>query len=141
MLRERLNERLNERLLERPAEHPSAGHHRSLGSVQQELSLLLSLLAYAGAAESSHAERAFLAAAARTKGVRLVLAPASARLLSGLAPALDALRTLPTSLCEQVVDAAAHAALADRRVTHDEWTLLRATCAALRCPLPPLSVS
>jgi hypothetical protein len=73
------------------------------------------------------------------RGARLVLAPASGRLLSGLAPALDALRTLPPTLCAQVIDAAAYAALADRQITHDEWTLLRATCAALRCPLPPLS--
>jgi Zn-dependent protease with chaperone function len=128
-------------LRERLGERARVGRHRSLSGVQQELSLLLSLLAYAGAAEPSHAERAFLSAAARVKGVRLVLAPASGRLLSGLAPALDSLRTLPSSLCAQVIDAAAHAALADRRVTHDEWTLLRATCAALRCPLPPLSVS
>jgi hypothetical protein len=106
--------------------------------VQQELSLVLSLLAYAGATEPPQAERAFLAAAARVEDAGLVLVPASARLLSGLAPAFDALRTLPPRLAEQVVDAAAHAALADRRVTHDEWTLLRATCAALRCPLPPL---
>lgn len=130
---------LRERLHERLAERPRVRHHRSLSSVQQELSLVLSLLAYAGAAEPPQAERAFLAAAARAKGARLVLAPASARLLSGLAPALDALRTLPPALCALVVDAAAHAALADRRVSHDEWTLLRAICAALRCPLPPLS--
>ena len=123
----------------RLAEPPRTGHQRSLASVQQELSLVLSLLAYAGAAEASQAERAFLLAAARVKGARLVLVPSSVRLLSALAPALDVLRTLPPTLSAQVVDAAAHAALADRRVTHDEWTLLRATCAALRCPLPPMT--
>jgi hypothetical protein len=40
-------------------------------------------------------------------------------------------------LRSQVVDACAHTTLANRDVSENEWTLLRAVCGALECPLPP----
>jgi hypothetical protein len=115
---------------------PRRSRQGSLAAVQQELSLLLSLLVYAGTSEPASAAHAFELAAQRVTAASPTLLPSSARLLSGLAPTLDVLRRLPPALCAVVVDAAAHAALSDRRITDDEWTLLRAVCSALRCPLP-----
>jgi Zn-dependent protease with chaperone function len=132
---------LRERLSpERSAPQRARVRYRSLSGVQPELQLLLSLLAHAGAFEAGDAERAFAAGAQRLAGLEqgMELLPQSERLLFGLAEALTELRALSPQLCAQVVDACAHAVIADRRVTDDEDTLLRAVCEALGCPLPPL---
>ena len=126
-------------LIERQSGEPRGqARPRTLGAVRSELELLLSLLAYAGAQHQDEAAHAFQTAAARMSGQPLALLPNSARLLSALASALDALRALPPPLRARVVDACAHAALANQQLNEDEWTLLRAVCAALHCPLPPL---
>jgi hypothetical protein len=118
---------------------PQGARKRSLALVRGELELLLSLLAYAGAANAEQAAQAFAAGAAQLSlsVPGLTLLPASHRLLSALWPALDALRGLPPLLCAQVVDACAHAVLSGSDVNENEWTLLRAVCSALECPLPP----
>jgi hypothetical protein len=113
------------------------GRQRSLAGVRAELELLLSLLAHAGAASAQQAQDAFAAGAARLSGQALSLLPSSPRLLSALWPALDALRVLPPLLRSRVVDACAHTSLANREVSENEWTLLRAVCGTLDCPLPP----
>ncbi|HMI94430.1 MAG TPA: M48 family metalloprotease, partial [Polyangiales bacterium] len=113
------------------------GRQRSLTAVRAELELLLSLLAHAGAAHGAEAQAAFEAGAQRLPGVGSSLLPSSPLLLSALWPALDALRALPPPLRSQVVDACAHTSLANRAVSENEWTLLRAVCGTLECPLPP----
>jgi hypothetical protein len=97
------------------------------------------LLAHAGALSEADSARAFAAGAGRLSGVSLAMLDHSERLLSGLGPALASLRMLAPQRCAELVDACAHVALADRRVTEDEATLLRAVCSALGCPLPPLA--
>jgi Zn-dependent protease with chaperone function len=133
-----LSETLADRLSERPR-HRTGVRHRSLRAVRAELALLLSLLAHAGDFDGQGALPAFRAAAARLSFAELELLPASPLLVSGLPEALSELRALMPALSEQVVDACAHAVLADERVADDEITLLRAICAALDCPLPPFS--
>jgi Zn-dependent protease with chaperone function len=133
-----LSETLADRLSERPR-HRTGVRHRSLRAVRAELALLLSLLAHAGDFDGQGALPAFRAAAARLSFAELELLPASPLLVSGLPQALSELRALMPALSEQVVDACAHAVLADERVADDEITLLRAICAALDCPLPPFS--
>jgi Zn-dependent protease with chaperone function len=113
------------------------GQQRSLAAVRAEIELLLSLLAHAGGADGGAAQGAFTTGAERLLGLRLALLPSSPRLLSALWPALDALRALSPPLRSQVVDACAHTTLANRDVSENEWTLLRAVCGALECPLPP----
>ena len=113
--------------------------HHSLRKVESELRLLVSLLAHAGATDAAGAGLALAAARARLPGIEFELLPQSERLLSGLSGALVELRALSPNLCAQVVDACAHAVLADRRVTEDEATLLRAICGGLGCPLPPFA--
>ena len=126
--------------LERGGTRPSvAPRKRSLAAVRDELELLLSLLAYAGAGNPEQAAQAFAAGAGQLSlsVPGLTQLPASHRLLSALWPALDALSGLPPLLRAQVVDACAHAALSGSDVNENEWTLLRAVCSALECPLPP----
>jgi Zn-dependent protease with chaperone function len=111
---------------------------RTLGSAQRELELLLSLIAHAGDFHGSDAASAFARGAARLPGLELRLLPASPRLLSALGPALRELRTLRPSASGQLVDACAHVALADRRVSDDELTLLGSVCMSLNVPFPRL---
>lgn len=128
---------LSERLLGEPnARSRSRTRHRRLTAVRSELELLLSLLAHAGDSDGTGASVSFASAAQRLPGVQLQLLPASERLVSGLAPALNELRALSPELAQQLVDACAHSVLSDHRVSADETTLLRAVCDALRCPLP-----
>jgi Zn-dependent protease with chaperone function/uncharacterized tellurite resistance protein B-like protein len=129
-----LSERLSD---ESPAHARSRVRYSSLKGVHEELELLLSLLAHAGDFDGAGAAQAFATGAARLSGQQLTLLPASTRLLSGLSAALGELRLLTPQLGAQVVDACVHTVLADRRVTDDEATLLRAVCDALGCPLPP----
>jgi len=128
---------LSERLLgETDSRARARVRHRRLAGVRSELELLLSLLAHAGAVDAASAVHSFAAAQARLPGVELKLLEASEHLINGLGPALAELRALTPELAEQLVDACAHGVLADRRVSADETTLLRAVCDALRCPLP-----
>ncbi|HKU37103.1 MAG TPA: M48 family metallopeptidase [Polyangiales bacterium] len=121
---------------EADARERSRVRHKRLAGVQSELQLVLSLLAHAGASSAEAAAESFAAARARLSGVKLELLPSSDRLLHALGPALSELRALAPELAGNVVDACAHGVLADRRVSADEAALLRAVCAALRCPLP-----
>jgi Zn-dependent protease with chaperone function/uncharacterized tellurite resistance protein B-like protein len=123
---------------EASAQRRSRVRHRSFEEVQQELALLLSLIAHAGARTPDAAPKAFAAGAARLPGVRVALLPRDPRLLAGLDLALDELAGLAPRLRAQVVDACAHVALADEQLTDDEEMLLRAVCDALGSPLPAL---
>ncbi len=120
------------------AQERSRVRYRALADVGAELQLLLSLLAHAGDVDGGSAAQALSAGAARLPGVDVALLPPSEQLLPGLGVALENLSALAPPLCAQVVDACAHVVLADRRVTEDEETLLRAVCDALGSPLPAL---
>jgi Zn-dependent protease with chaperone function len=113
---------------------PNAG----LAARRQEARVVLSCLAHAGATGPESAGRAFQAACAKLPGMTLDLLPTGTRLLSAFTTALDELQTLRPTARAALVDACAHATLADSRVTEDELTLLRAVCLALDAPLPPL---
>jgi hypothetical protein len=109
-----------------------------LANVKPAVQLVLSCLAHTGAAWGDSAERAFQAASARLPDLKLQLLPQHTRLLSGLTTALDELHTLRPTARAALIEACAHAIVADSRVTEDELTLLRAVCLALDAPLPPL---
>jgi hypothetical protein len=111
--------------------------HHSLKAVRTELSLALSLLSHAGSSEASAREHAFAAGAARLPELQLSALPPNEHMLLGLDQALAALRALAPKLRAQVIDAAAHTALADERMLDDEASLLALFCDALECPLPP----
>ena len=115
-----------------------AKHSAGLGANQAAVQLVLSCLVHAGAAFAECAPRAFDQAAARLPGLTLRLLPQHPRLLSGFAAALDELQALRPTARAALIEACAHAVVADGRVTEDELTLLRALCLALDAPLPPL---
>ena len=125
-------------LLRAQAKPALARSGRRLGHVVREVELVISLLAHAGDLDGQSAAGAFGRAAVRLPAISITLLPASARQLSGLGPALAALRALRPSDGAQLVDACAHAVLADQRATDAELTLLRAICLALGTPLPLL---
>jgi Zn-dependent protease with chaperone function len=118
------------------AQQRSRVRHFALEDVRSELELLLSLLAHAGDADGRSAPDAFAAGASRLPDIQITFLPESPRLLFGLGVALEEFAALAPALRAQVVDACAHTVLADRRVTDDEETLLRAVCDALGSPLP-----
>jgi Zn-dependent protease with chaperone function len=120
---------------QRPRRHDPLSAH--LPAAQ----LILSALAHTGAAFHDSAAQAYAAALSRLPGVRVALLPASPRLLSGLGPALEELRSLRPLARAAMLDASAHAVLADRRITEDEISVLRAVCLALDAPLPRLGDS
>jgi hypothetical protein len=112
----------------------SAGLHACHPAVQ----LVLSCVVHAGAAFHDCAPRAFAQAAARLPGITLSLLPQDPKLLSGFTTALEELQALRPTARAALIEACAHAVVADSRVTEDELTLLRALCLALDAPLPPL---
>jgi hypothetical protein len=118
----------------------AAGPRRTqtLAARARETELLVSLLAHAGDLDGGAAAAAFAQAALRLRGLAISLLPSSARLLSGLGPALDELRALRPTDSAQLIDACSHAILADQRATDVELTLLRAVCLSLGVPVPLL---
>ncbi|MCK7466887.1 MAG: hypothetical protein MZU91_01225 [Desulfosudis oleivorans] len=58
--------------------------------------------------------------------------------LDALDPALTRLDWLPPLIKQQLIEAMVLTVAHDRKVTLGEAELLRAICASLHCPLPPL---
>ena len=125
-------------LAEQSRDRPAQRRTQALATRTREVELLVSLLAHAGDLDGSGAAAAFAQAALRLRGLAISLLPSSARLLSGLGPALDELRRLRPSDSAQLIDACSHAVLADQRATDVELTLLRAVCLSLGAPVPLL---
>ncbi|MBD3236847.1 MAG: hypothetical protein GF330_09095 [Candidatus Eisenbacteria bacterium] len=113
---------------------------RTLDAVRESCETVLSVLARSGATEEQAAARAFRAGTARlgAVGAHLSLRPQGS--LAALDQALADLRRTIPRLREQIVEACAYCALADRRVSVSETELLRVLADALECPLPPLEV-
>ena len=122
-------------------QHAPQKRSAGLRACQAAVQLVLSCLVHTGAAFDDCAPRAFDQAAARLPGLALRLLPQHPRLLSGFTTALDELQALRPTARAALIEACAHAVIADSRVTEDELTLLRALCLALDAPLPPLDHS
>lgn len=130
---------LSESLVAMIAPHAKREVSRRLKSsmVQREVELLLSLLAQVGATTAADVEVAFQHAAARLPELRLQLVAPAEGQLRGLSHCLNALRSLAPLESARIVDAMAHCALSNQRVTTDEATLVAAACLALSVPMPP----
>lgn len=119
-----------------PAAHVRFGRRR-VGAVQQEFSLLLSVIAQAGhPGQPALARQAYAAGLQRVvAGQQMVYQP-PAQGVAGLEqvwPALDGLEPLAKQLVvESLVAAVAH----DGRIRVAEAELLRTVCGVLHCPLP-----
>jgi Zn-dependent protease with chaperone function len=112
--------------------------HLSAQGARDELQLLFSVLATQGSTDEQSASRAYDAGMGRLlPGIR----PPMLR-LAHWPPKLDAalsrLDRLQPAVKERLVEALVTAISHDGRMTVPESELLRAICAVLHCPLPPL---
>jgi Zn-dependent protease with chaperone function len=117
---------------------PSRVTHRRLAAVVPQADVLLSALAWAGQASPPDAARAFAIARAMLGGDGGTLRPADACGPEALDASLDVLGEASPAIKAQVLDAAAACIGVDGRMTVREAELLRATAAALGCPMPPI---
>ena len=104
------------------------------------VSILLSMLAYAGSADPAQAGRSFAAAAAELSRGRLrpALLPREKCGVRSLDAALVRLAETAPRLRADVLAACVAAVAADGQVTIGEGELLRAISDSLGCPMPPL---
>jgi len=124
------------------AELPPAGiKYRKVGPLLKDVGLLLSAMAHAGnPGQPEAARRAFDLGARRIADparVSLPLAEAGEIRYEALGKAFDRFALATYDVRGRIVDACAHAALADRTVTAEEAEILRVVSLALDCPLPP----
>src|SRR6267143_1330898 len=108
--------------------------------VGDALSVLLSMLAHAGAADPAEAARAFEAARAQLSGGRFLptLLPREKLDVRALDRALGRLRDTAPRLRGEILGACVAAVATDGKVTIAEGELLRAVSDSLGCPMPPL---
>lgn len=120
-----------------PGRTPQPGHLR-IDEARPQIAALLALIARAGHRDAAAAERAYsMAMQALLPHARIAYAPAAQGMpaLDALWPRLDLLGPSAKAL---LVEALAIAIAADGRLRAAEAELLRATCALLHCPLPPV---
>lgn len=119
-----------------PGRAAVAGHLR-IPDCQAEAAQLLSAVAAQGQAAEPDARRAFSAGlAALSRDARASYAPRVEP--AALDPALQKLNELSGPAKELLIEALLATVNHDGRITVGEAELLRAICAALHCPLPPL---
>jgi Zn-dependent protease with chaperone function len=114
------------------------GQNRSLGAVQKDAVLLLSMLAWWGnGMEKSKADGAFSAGAARLEtGAGVQPVPFNSLRPSQLESVLDALSQAAPQVKRVLIDSCASCILADQNVTVEEADLMRVVGVALDCPIP-----
>jgi Zn-dependent protease with chaperone function len=120
------------------AERDTAVRFYRYGDVMDEIRLLLTLMARAGASGEEAARDAFrhvMAQFERDPGEPL---PGKACTLPAVEQALERLNALAPMLKKSVVEACADCVTHDGRVVPREAELLQAVSLALDCPLPPI---
>ena len=118
---------------------PRPVQHYAIRPLLGEISTVLSALAYRDGTSDSAASDAFRRGSAELDGSAEPLAPATDRSLAALDGALNRLAESAPGIKRRVVQAAAQVVAADGVVESDEAALLRAVCAALDVPLPPVT--
>lgn len=109
-----------------------------LGRLADEVSVLLSALAWAGGGGGQGADpAAALAAGARTLGIPVRLLPPASVTLDRVDAALDRLTATSFEARRRVLEAASAVVFFDGRAEAAEVELWRAVAAALGVPLPP----
>ena len=116
---------------------PTAKYSK-LAQVQNEIAVLLSLLAYAEHKIPADIEAAFNAGNQQLSEIDVKLLPKSKINLAVLNDAMDALNLLKPLAKPQVLKACAACIASDKKISSSERELLRAFSAALDCPMPPL---
>jgi Zn-dependent protease with chaperone function len=115
----------------------------SFHAMNDEIAVVLSVLARSGHAEDATARAAFAAGAAQLKLIEstLVLAAADACSFEALDQALEKLAAASLPIKKRLLVAAAHVIGSDGTITIEEGELYRAIAAAIDCPLPPLGTA
>ena len=114
---------------------------RSLREVQDEVSVILSAVAWSGAGDSTGAQAAFEAGAdsLRRQAGPLELRPRAGIDLAATDAALDRCRGVLPTLRLRIMEAASLVAAHDGRIHAQEAELLRAVGEAMDCPMPPIT--
>ncbi|MEY1661326.1 M48 family metalloprotease [Isoalcanivorax beigongshangi] len=112
-------------------------YHR-YAEVGPELTLLLSVLVHASGATGDAAEHLFQRSGRVLLPAGSTLRPRTVCRLEWLGEALNRLNLLAPRLKQALVQACADIVLTDGKVQVPEAELLRAVCATLECPMPPL---
>ena len=122
----------------RPAPPPVVAYG-SLRAVSRQASLLLSILAHAGQAQSEKASQAFARGAQHLADTRAMasLLPFEQCGLADLDRALAELARASPTMKLKLLEACAATIAFDKRVTIQEGELLRAIADSLDCPMPP----
>jgi Zn-dependent protease with chaperone function len=117
----------------------TAGQRRSGDGGPDEAAVILSAVAWAGAADADAALEAFQAGAAhlRPRSGSLSLQPGSAADGDRIEAALDRSRTAPLAERRRLLEACTLTVAHDGRVGAEEAELLRAVAEAIELPLPP----
>jgi Zn-dependent protease with chaperone function len=112
----------------------------SFTAVAEDLGVVLSVLAHESADDDIGAARAYAAGLAQLRMLESPpsLLPRAHCSLERLDPALARLQRASLPIKKRLIDAAAHVIGADGTIRETEAELLRAICAALDCPMPPL---
>ncbi|MBN1130508.1 MAG: M48 family metallopeptidase [Chitinispirillaceae bacterium] len=114
---------------------------QSTHAVAEELSVLLSVLAWEGTDSPGMAEKAFATGAAVLKGANHKLLPRDNCSLKSLDHNLEKLERLVPIVKRQVLNACFAVASTDGLITLNEAEYLRTVADALECPIPPVVVS
>jgi hypothetical protein len=115
--------------------------YQSFHAVADEISIVLSMLARASTQDGTQAQQAFAAGAQQLPLItsRLRFVDAARAGFPEMEAALDKLAAASGVIKQRTLLAAARTVGADGQILIIEAELLRATAAALDCPLPALS--
>src|SRR5687767_1258070 len=111
--------------------------YRERAVLDQEITLVLSLLAYAGTSEQAEAAAAFDKGKGAMHMPALALGTRDALQLSRVSEALERMSLLAPLEKAQLLEGFAAAVAADGNVKLMEHELLRAVACVLDCPMPP----
>jgi len=112
-----------------------------LSILSRELQVLFAVLAQHGHTDESQARQAYEAGIGWVLPHQRALYVAPDNWATRLDVALTRLDQLTPQAKEQLVQGLVRTVVSDRRLTIGEAELLRAVCASLHCPLPPLTLA
>lgn len=120
------------------AEHADRIKYRKAEQVMNEIRLLLTVLARAGASSDEEAADAFAKVMAYFTQAKIPPTPKSDLKPARLKAALEKLARLSPLVKRSLITACADCVISDGKVTPAEAELLRAISLTLDCPMPPL---
>ena len=133
--------RADRRTLLRRATEPGTAVPAPHAPSDRDIALVVSVLAWSGATDATAADRAWRAAAGVHPAIGTGPFPAAQCTLDALDGSLRALASARPAMRRAMVDACVAAVTADGRTTVDEAELLRAACAAVGAPMPPIAAA